>query len=124
MTILVPDTATSIDVEIHQGETWLFDFEVVDLNGAPVPTTGFAVKAIARSHLDVTTPPFFTWDSTAGSAAAAAGTATSVRLITTSAQTAAFTWRTAVYDVRVIDTLAKTSYIAKGMMTVIAASTY
>lgn len=123
MSVLVSDTATSIDFEIHQGETWNVDFEVVDKFGAPSPTAGFGVKAIARAHLDTGDGPLFTWDSAAGSAAPAAGSATSVRLLTTAVQTAAFTWRTARYDVRITDGSGRVGYIAKGTLTVIPAST-
>lgn len=119
--LIVADTATVIDVEVHEGETWRMDYEVVDKFGAPVPVAGFAVKARVVDALDSGNPPYFTFDSTAGdgSAVAAAGTSTSVRLIATAAQTAAWLWRSAMYDVRVTDLSSNVGYIAKGKFTVI-----
>lgn len=119
--LALPDTATVLDLEIHQGETWNVEFPVMDRNGTAYPVGGAIVKAVVRPALDSSQPPYFTWDSQATPATASA-VGTGVRLLTSAAQTAAFQWRSGVYDV-LVNVAGDVAYIAKGRLTVVPRST-
>lgn len=122
MTIALPDTATVLDLEIHQGETWDIEFPVIDRNGTAYPVAGAIVKAVVRPALDdPSQAPYYTWDSQAAPPNAIA-VGTGVRLLTSAAQSAAFMWRSGVYDV-LVNVGGEVAYIAKGRLTVVPRST-
>jgi hypothetical protein len=109
--------ATKSNIVIEQGVTWVKAWQP-QLNGAnliPTPPTNWSVKAQVRGNVaDAAT--LYEWSTVIGNAAISAGV---VSLTVTPAISSAWTWRKAVYDVEVSNSVTLESYrIVEGTVTI------
>lgn len=98
------------DLTIIQGSTWGISWPVVDDDDQPLDLTGWSVRAQVRPRTDSGTV-LWEW-STAANSASVSGAAVTLRL--TAAQSSAFTFSRAVYDIELTDGDGNVYRVAQG----------
>lgn len=88
------------DLRINQGETFRLAVPVLDEDGEPVALSGMSARGQIRSHAAAPTA-LYEWATTAGNLALDGD---DVVLTVPAAASAAWTWRTARYDLELVDT--------------------
>jgi hypothetical protein len=127
---LIAASILQLNLNFKQGADALVALTVVDANGAPITNpTGYSVRAQIR--VTPTGPVLFEWNTTPG---AGIGTATitytemtqttTVALVLTKAQSALFTWGSALWDCVVTSPANQTACIAEGTVAIDPAITY
>lgn len=103
------------NITLEQGVTWRTVVTVEDSDGAPVDLTGATARMHIRENLDSPTPLLAL---TNGSGITVGGAAGKLVLLLTDEQTAAITWRYAVYDLEIETGGGEVSRILKGQVEV------
>ena len=107
-------TALHYTVKLNQGETSSLIFPILDEFGAPVTVTGWTAKAQVRSAPGNPTV-LYEWSATAGNITV---TGTTVTLRVPAADSSAWTWTTADYDLKLTDLNGNVYRIAEGQVVV------
>lgn len=127
---LIAASILQLNLNFKQGADATVNLTVVDANGAAIPNpTGYTVRAQIRAT--PTGPVLFEWNTTGG---AGIGTATitysnttqttTVALVVTKAQSALFTWGSALWDCIVTSPANQTACVAEGTVAIDPAITY
>lgn len=107
------DGALHDDITIPQGSAWNRTWPVVDSTGAPLTVTGWSVRGQVRaSPADAV---LFEWNTTPAAGkgpASVSGATVTVALLGT--ESAAWTWRRAVYDVYLTSPAGEPTRIVEG----------
>lgn len=102
------------DLTIPQGSTWGMAWPIVDDAGEPVSVAGWSARGQVRST-PASATVLFIWSTVDGSAEVVDDT---VILRLTPAQSSAFTWRTAVYDLEITNPSSQTFRVAQGRIVI------
>jgi len=102
------------DLTIPQGTTWGMSWPIVDDSGVPVTVDGWTVRSQIRDSVTATAV-LWEWSTDDGTAEAVADT---VILRLTPAQSSAWTWRTGLYDVELVDPDGEVFRLTQGRVTV------
>jgi len=108
--------AAKVDLYIEQGSTFEHKFTWKDGNGDPIDLTGYAAKMQIREKkgaVDVLLEL-----STSNSMITLGGTAGTIELVISATDTAAITWKKAVYDLELVSATNKVTRLTEGNVTV------
>lgn len=108
--------AGRLDLVIEQGVTYARTFAYLQ-NGVPVDLTGMTVKMQAREYMSQVTPVVDL--STAGSGITLSdATSGEYKVALTAAETAAFEFDEAFYDIALVDSGGDVTRLAQGILTI------
>jgi hypothetical protein len=104
------------DITIYQGATFSQQFTWKDQAGTPINLTGYTARMMARTSIDA--PAAFLTLNTANGGIALGGAAGTITLNLSDAQTAAISVMQGVYDLELIDSLAKVIRLLEGSVVI------
>lgn len=127
---LIAASILQLNLNFKQGADATVSLTVVDANGAPITNTnGYSVRAQIRAT--PTGPVLFEWNTTGGVGIGTATIAysgatrtTTVTLAVTKAQSALFTWGSALWDCIITSPANQTACVAEGTVAIDPAITY
>jgi len=127
---LIAASILQLNINFKQGADATVNLTVVDANGAAITNpTGYSVRAQIRAT--PTGPVLFEWNTTGGAgigtatiAYSSATQTTTVALVVTKAQSALFTWGSALWDCVVTSPASQTACVAEGTVAIDPAITY
>lgn len=106
--------STTTRLVIQQGTTWAISWPITDEQGSPLDVTGYTVRSQVRPAKDAD-EVLHEFSTELGNAVAEQN---AVTLSVPPATSSAWTWRSGVYDVEVVDPQGRVARIAEGTVTV------
>lgn len=107
--------ALRFDLRVNQGESFRVTIPVLDENNDPVAVTGMTVRGQIRAW-DSAPTALYEWSPTAGNLAVSGS---NVFLTVPAAESSAWTFRSGVYDVEIVDPgTSATSRLVEGLVVV------
>jgi hypothetical protein len=104
----------SFDLRINQGETYRLSIPVLDQSGNPVALSGMTARGQIRSYASSTTV-LYEWSTVAGNLAL---NGSDVVITVPAVASSAWVWRTAAYDIELVDGSGNVTRLVEGHVVV------